>query len=560
MQVATGKSVLNGISIGKIKVYKAPKLEIDDSLIDDIEAELARFDDARERAIEQQNALYEKAVIDAGEDSAEVFSVHAMMLEDDDLIDATNEIIKTQKHTAEYAVKVAFDNQAKVFAEMDDPYMKERAADIYDIEHAVLGYLFGISGDILQGTEPCILVANDLTPSETVRLNKSLLLGIITREGSLNSHTAILARSMGIPALVQCKDVNEDWEGKPAIIDGYNSCAYIEPTDDLEKTLRKRKEKDAKQRALLQELRGKSNTTIDGKTIQVYANIGGPSDIGLVQQNDAGGVGLFRSEFVYLNARDYPSEEEQFNAYRLAIETLAPKQVIIRTCDIGADKQVEYMGMEKEENPALGLRAIRICLTRKAFFKTQLRALLRASAYGNLGIMFPMIISMRELRECKELLAECAEELKKQGVKIGKYAVGIMIETPAAVLIADELAEECDFFSIGTNDLTQYTLAIDRQNAALDPFLAKHHPAVLRQIKMTIDAGHRHGTWVGICGELGADLALTETFLRMGVDELSVNPVSVLPLRKIIRGIDLRKEPGAGLTDETEAVSTAPTE
>lgn len=560
MQVATGKSVLNGISIGKIKVYKAPKLEIDDNLIDDVEDELARFDNARERAIEQQNALYEKAVIDAGEDSAEVFSVHAMMLEDDDLIDATNEIIKTQKHTAEYAVKIAFDNQAKVFAEMDDPYMKERAADIYDIEHAVLGYLFGISGDILQGTEPCILVANDLTPSETVRLNKSLLLGIITREGSLNSHTAILARSMGIPALVQCKDVNEDWEGKPAIIDGYNSCAYIEPTGDLEKTLRKRKEKDAKQRALLQELKGKSNTTIDGKTIQVYANIGGPSDIGLVQQNDAGGVGLFRSEFVYLNARDYPSEEEQFNAYRLAIETLAPKQVIIRTCDIGADKQVEYMGMEKEENPALGLRAIRICLTRKAFFKTQLRALLRASAYGNLGIMFPMIISMRELRECKELLAECAEELKKQGVKIGKYAVGIMIETPAAVLIADELAEECDFFSIGTNDLTQYTLAIDRQNAALDPFLAKHHPAVLRQIKMTIDAGHRHGTWVGICGELGADLALTETFLRMGVDELSVNPVSVLPLRKTIRGIDLRKEPGAILKDETEAVSTEPTE
>ena len=560
MQVATGKSVLNGISIGKIKVYKAPKLEIDDSLIDDVEDELARFDDARERAIEQQNALYEKAVIDAGEDSAEVFSVHAMMLEDDDLIDATNEIIKTQKHTAEYAVKVAFDNQAKVFAEMDDPYMKERAADIYDIEHAVLGYLFGISGDILQGTEPCILVANDLTPSETVRLNKSLLLGIITREGSLNSHTAILARSMGIPALVQCKDVNEDWEGKPAIIDGYNSCAYIEPTGDLEKTLRKRKEKDAKQRALLQELKGKSNTTIDGKTIQVYANIGGPSDIGLVQQNDAGGVGLFRSEFVYLNSRDYPSEEEQFNAYRLAVETLAPKQVIIRTCDIGADKQVEYMGMSKEDNPALGLRAIRICLTRKDFFRTQLRALLRASAYGNLGIMFPMIISMRELRECKELLAECAEELKKQGVKIGKYAVGIMIETPAAVLIADELAEECDFFSIGTNDLTQYTLAIDRQNAELDPFLSKHHPAVLREIKMTIDAGHRHGTWVGICGELGADLALTETFLRMGVDELSVNPVSVLPLRKIIRGIDLRKEPGAGLTDETEAVSTAPTE
>ncbi len=556
MQVATGKSVLNGIAIGKIVIYKAPKLEISDRLIEDVESELKRFDDARERAIEQQNALYEKALVDAGEDSAEVFSVHAMMLEDDDLLDATNEIIKTQKHTAEYAVKVAFDNQAKVFAEMDDPYMRERAADIYDIEQAVLNYLFGINADALQGTEPCILAARDLTPSETVRLDKSLLLGIITKEGSLNSHTAILARSMGIPALVQCKDVDEDWDGREAIIDGYNSCAYIEPTGDLAKSLRKRKEKDAKQKALLQELKGKSNTTIDGKTIQVYANIGGPSDIGLVQQNDAGGVGLFRSEFVYLNSRDYPSEEEQFNAYRLAVETLAPKQVIIRTCDIGADKQVEYMNMAKEENPAMGVRAIRICLTRKDFFKTQLRALLRASAYGNLGIMFPMIISMRELRECKELLAECAEELKKQGVKLGNYAVGIMVETPAAVLIADELAAECDFFSIGTNDLTQYTLAIDRQNAGLDPFLAKHHPAVLRQIKMTIDAGHRQGIWVGICGELGADLALTETFLRMGVDELSVNPVSVLPLRKIIRGIDLRKEPGAGLTDETEAVGT----
>ena len=556
MQVATGKSVLNGIAIGKIVIYKAPKLEISDRLIEDVESELKRFDDARERAIEQQNALYEKALVDAGEDSAEVFSVHAMMLEDDDLLDATNEIIKTQKHTAEYAVKVAFDNQAKVFAEMDDPYMRERAADIYDIEQAVLNYLFGINADALQGTEPCILAARDLTPSETVRLDKSLLLGIITKEGSLNSHTAILARSMGIPALVQCKDVDEDWDGREAIIDGYNSCAYIEPTGDLAKSLRKRKEKDAKQKALLQELKGKSNTTIDGKTIQVYANIGGPSDIGLVQQNDAGGVGLFRSEFVYLNSRDYPSEEEQFNAYRLAVETLAPKQVIIRTCDIGADKQVEYMNMAKEENPAMGVRAIRICLTQKDFFKTQLRALLRASAYGNLGIMFPMIISMRELRECKELLAECAEELKKQGVKLGNYAVGIMVETPAAVLIADELAAECDFFSIGTNDLTQYTLAIDRQNAGLDPFLAKRHPAVLRQIKMTIDAGHRQGIWVGICGELGADLALTETFLRMGVDELSVNPVSVLPLRKIIRGIDLRKEPGAGLTDETEAVGT----
>ncbi|MBO6310959.1 MAG: phosphoenolpyruvate--protein phosphotransferase [Oribacterium sp.] len=544
MQVATGKSVLNGIAIGKIKVYTPPKVVISESLVEDTEAELARFDEAREKAIDQQNALYEKAVIDAGEESAEVFSVHAMMLEDDDLIDATKEIIVSQKHNAEYAVKTAFNNQARVFAEMDDPYMKERSADIYDIEQAVLNVLFGIDPESMQGTDPCILVANDLTPSETVRLDKSLLLGIITREGSLNSHTAILARSMGIPALVQCGDVASKWDGKTAILDGYNACAYIEPTEDLMKSLKNKQDADNRQKALLQELKGQSNTTIDGKTIKVYANIGGPSDIGLVQQNDAGGVGLFRSEFVYLNSKDYPSEEEQFNAYRLAVESLAPKQVIIRTCDIGADKQVDYMNLVKEDNPALGCRAIRLCLTRRDFFKTQLRALLRASAYGNLGIMFPMIISARELHECKQLIKECTEELLEKGVTIGKYSIGVMIETPAAVLIADELAEECDFLSIGTNDLTQYTLAIDRQNAALDPFLDTHHPAVLKAIKMTIEAGHRHGAWVGICGELGADLTLTETFLRYGVDELSVNPVSILGLRKVIRGIDLRKTPG----------------
>jgi len=541
MQVATGKSVLNGIAIGKIKVYTPPKVVISEKLIEDTDTELARFEDAREKAIDQQNALYEKAVIDAGEDSAEVFSVHAMMLEDDDLIDATKEIIQTQKHNAEYAVKTAFNNQARVFAEMDDPYMKERSADIYDIEQAVLNILFGIDPESMQGSEPAILVANDLTPSETVRLDKSKLLGIITREGSLNSHTAILARSMGIPALVQCGEVASKWDGKTAILDGYNACAYIEPTEDLMISLRNKRDSDLKQKALLQELKGQSNTTIDGKTIKVYANIGGPSDIGLVQQNDAGGVGLFRSEFVYLNSKDYPTEEEQFNAYRLAVESLAPKQVIIRTCDIGADKQVDYMNLIKEENPAMGCRAIRLCLTRKEFFKTQLKALLRASAYGNLGIMFPMIISTRELHECKELIQECTAELEEKGYNIGKYSIGVMIETPAAVMIADELAEECDFLSIGTNDLTQYTLAIDRQNAALDPFLDTHHPAILKEIKMTIEAGHRHGAWVGICGELGADLTLTETFLRYGVDELSVNPVSILPLRKVIRGIDLRK-------------------
>lgn len=542
MQVATGKSVMNGIAIGKIKVYRAPDLEIRNEISEDPEGELEKFERAREKAIDQQNLLYEKAVVDAGEDSAEVFSVHAMMLEDDDLLDATKEIILKQKHLAEYAVKVAFDNQAKVFSEMEDPYMKERAADIYDIEQAVLNILFGVDPESMQGKEPAILAARDLTPSETVRLDKSLLLGIITRQGSLNSHTAILARSMGIPALVQCDAASEDWDGKEAIIDGYNSCAYIEPTPDLRKTLKKKQDVDLKQRALLQELKGKENTTIDGRTIQVYANIGGPSDIGLVQQNDAGGVGLFRSEFVYLNSKDYPTEEEQFRAYRHAVETLAPKRVIIRTCDIGADKQVDYMNMPKEENPALGVRAIRICLSRRDFFKTQLRALLRASAFGNLGIMFPMIISRRELRECKELLRECTEELLAKDIRVGSYETGIMVETPAAVMIADELAAECDFLSIGTNDLTQYTLAIDRQNAGLDPFLDTHHPAILREIRMTIEAGHRHGAWVGICGELGADLALTETFLRMGIDELSVNPVSVLPLRKIIRGIDLSRE------------------
>jgi len=406
----------------------------------------------------------------------------------------------------------------------------------------MLDVLLGLDPDSLQGTEPSILVAEDLAPSETVKLDKSLLLGLITREGSSNSHTAILARSMNLPTLIQCKDIRDSWDGKFAILDGYNSCIYIEPTQDLIDTLTAKHNEDLKKEALLQELKGKSNTTIDGRTVRVYANIGGPSDIGAVKVNDAEGVGLFRSEFVYLNSSEDPSEEAQFEAYKRVVETLAPKLVIIRTCDIGADKTIDYMKLDKEENPALGYRAIRICLTRKEFFKRQLRALLRASAYGNLGIMFPMIISLREVRECKEILAECKRELEVKGVKMGHIELGIMIETPAAALCADELAEEVDFFSLGTNDLTQYTCAIDRQNAKLEPFADTHHPAVLKLIKMTVDAGHRHNTWVGICGELGADPTLTETFLRMGVDELSVNPKSVLPLRKIIRSIDLSKE------------------
>ena len=534
MQVGTGKSVLNGIAIGKLKIYKKKDTTISTTPVTDTGAELLRFEDAQQKAIQQQTALYEKALAEAGEDIAEVFNIHAMMLEDDDFVDAIREIITKQKMCAEYAVKTAGTNQAAVFAAMDDPYLQARSADVMDIAQAMLDILQGTDVDSMQGTEPSILVAEDLAPSETVRLDKRLLLGFVTREGSANSHTAILARSMNIPALIQCK-------------------VYVEPTPDLLKTLQKRQQEDKKKLALLQELKGKPNTTLDGTTINVYANIGGIGDVGAVQQNDAGGVGLFRSEFVYLNSKDYPTEEYQFEAYKQVVETLAPKKVIIRTCDIGADKTVDYMKLDHEENPALGYRAIRICLTRKDFFKTQLRALLRASAYGNLGIMFPMITSLRELHDAKNILDECRVELAAEGKKMGEVEVGTMIETPAAVLVADDLAEECDFFSIGTNDLTQYTCALDRQNAKLEPFANPHHPAVLREIKMTIDAGHRHGIWVGICGELGADESLVETFLRMGVDELSVNPKSVLPLRKKIRSLDLSKPAAAVEGDEPDA-------
>ena len=543
MQTAAGKSILNGIAIGKIKVYKAPNLVISDALVEDIEAEAARFEAAREKAVEQQNDLYEKAVESAGEETAEIFSIHAMMLEDEDLIDAALGIIREEKHTAEFAVKQAFDEQAQAFAEMEDDYFRARSADILDIEQAVLNVLMGVDTDSMQGSEPAILVAEDLAPSETVRLDKSLLLGMITREGSSSSHTAILARSMNLPALIQCKDISDDWDGKLAILDGYHHCVYVDPDEEILASCRARQQEDEKKRALLEELKGKSNTTIDGTTIQVYANIGGPSDVGAVLENDAGGVGLFRSEFVYLGTKDYPTEEEQFAAYKQALEELAPRMVIIRTCDIGADKTIDYMNLDKEENPALGFRAIRICLTRRDFFKTQLRALLRASAYGNLGIMFPMIISEKELAESREILEECRKELEAEGREIGSYSVGIMIETPAAVLCADELARNCDFFSIGTNDLTQYFCAIDRQNSKLEAFSDTHHPAVLRAIKMTVEAGHRNGIWVGICGELGADLTLTEAFLRMGVDELSVNPKSVLPLRNKIRSLDISQGP-----------------
>ncbi|MBQ1492915.1 MAG: phosphoenolpyruvate--protein phosphotransferase [Blautia sp.] len=538
MEVKTGKSILNGIAIGKIKFYNKNSVVITDVTVDDPEAEFSRFESAVETAVEQLYGLKEKAEKEVGEENAQIFEVHAMMLQDDDFTESVEEFIKTHKRNAEYAVHQTGENLAEMFASMDDEYMKARSADMRDISSRVVNILSGADLSSADSDEPFILVAEDLAPSETVQLDKSKLLGFVTRLGSTNSHTAILARTMVIPALIGV-EINPDWDGHLAIIDGYNACIYIDPSDDIYASLKAKQDEDLRQRALLQDLKKKPNVTLDGTEIKVYCNIGNASDVGLVLQNDAQGIGLFRSEFIYLNSKDYPTEEEQFKIYRQVAENMAGKKVIIRTLDIGADKQADYFKLDKEENPALGFRAIRICLTRKDIFKTQLRAILRASAYGTISIMFPMIISLRELREAKKILAECKQELINEGVTLGEVEIGIMIETPAAVLCADDLAEEVQFFSIGTNDLTQYTLAIDRQNPKLDPFYNAHHPAVLRSIQMTIDAGHRHGCWVGICGELGADQALTEIFLRMGIDELSVAPGAVLPLRKIIRELDL---------------------
>ena len=539
MIVATGKSILKGIAIGKIKFLKKAQAEIKDTASDPA-VELKRFEDAKELAVEQLQALYDKAVVEAGEDHAAIFEIHMMMLDDDDYLDSITEIISSQGKSAEYAVKTTGENFAETFASMDDEYMKARAADVKDISTRVVNILTGADTGVDEGENPFIIVAEDLAPSETVQLDKSKLLGFVTHLGSTNSHTAILARNMNIPALIGT-DIDEDWDGKLAIIDGYNNCIYIEPTADLVETLDKKRVYDLQQRALLQELKKKPNITLDGKEINVYANIGNVSDVGMVLQNDAGGIGLFRSEFIYLHSETFPTEDEQFAIYKRVAEMMGGKKVIIRTLDIGADKQADYFNLPKEDNPALGYRAIRICLTQHDIFKAQLRALLRAAAFGNVSIMFPMIISVRELKDAKEVLEECRKELIAEGQQIGDVELGIMIETPASVMIADELAEEVEFFSIGTNDLTQYTLAIDRQNPKLDPFYDPHHPAVLRMIEQTVQAGHRHNCWVGICGELGADTSLTETFMRMGLDELSVNPGSVLGLRKVIRSLDLSK-------------------
>ena len=540
MKVATGTSILKGIAIGKLKLYRKEAVETGRASSLTPEEEYARFQAAQKAAQEQLGQLYEKALDEVGEDNAAIFEIHQMMLEDEDYVDAVKGILDSQGATAEYAVTATGENFAAAFAAMEDPYMQARSADVKDISRRVVNILAGTDAGAVQGDEPAILVADDLTPSETVQLDKSKLLGFITRGGSTNSHTAILARTMGIPALIGV-DFDESWDGQLAILDGYNHCVYVDPAPELLSAMEAKRRADLEQEALLQGLKKKPNVTLDGTEIQVYANIGGVGDVGLVLQNDAQGIGLFRSEFLYLDGDDYPTEEEQFAAYKRVVETMAGKKVIIRTLDIGADKQADYFGLDHEENPALGYRAIRICLTRRDVFKTQLRAILRASAFGTVSIMFPMIISVREVRDAKEILEECRAELKAQGVPMGEVEIGVMIETPASVMIADELAQEVQFFSLGTNDLTQYTLAIDRQNPKLDAFYNPHHPAILRMIRQTIEAGHRHGCWVGICGELGADPVLTETFLRMGIDELSVSPAAILPLRKRIRELDLSR-------------------
>lgn len=538
MYVLEGKSVYGGIAIGKISIFAKGDRQVKRETVEDTAAELNRFTKAKEKAKEQLKALYDKALQEVGEVNAMIFDVHQMMLDDLDYIEPITNIIENQKVNAEYAVAEAGDNLSEVFASMDDAYMRERAADIKDISNRVIRILQGKEMGEIDNEEPVILVAEDLAPSETVQLDKEKVLSFVTKLGSTNSHTAILARTMNIPALIGVSH-EDNMDGKFAIVDGYEGRMYVEPDTDVLERYQRRQEEEIKKKQLLLELHGKEDVTRDGKKINLYANIGSVSDVASVLKNDAGGIGLFRSEFLYLESDTYPTEEEQFKAYRTVAETMAGKKVIIRTLDIGADKQVDYFDLDKEDNPAMGYRAIRICLDRTDIFKTQLRALYRASFYGTISIMFPMIISVDEVRRIKEITEEVKSELREQGVPYGEVELGIMIETPAAVMISDKLAKEVDFFSIGTNDLTQYTLAIDRQNPKLDTIYDSHHEGILRMLQMVVDNGHKEGCWVGICGELGADTTLTETFLRMGFDELSVTPSMVLKVREAIRGIDL---------------------
>lgn len=538
MVVCQGKSVLKGIAIGKIYLYEKQEYVLEQKQVADAEAEVARFEAAKETAIGQLDDLYEKALAEAGEEQAMIFDVHKMMLDDGDYLDAITGLIRSEKVNAEYAVHTTGERFAAVFASMDDDYMKARSADVKDISGRVIRILAGIGDGSIASEEPVILLADDLTPSETVSLDKSKILAFVTRNGSANSHTAILARSMNIPALVQTDvELLKEYHGMDAVVDGLDGKLYLDPEEAVLAELVQKKEACGRERAELEKLIGLDNVTRDGRKINVYANIGSPEDVDKVLLNDAGGIGLFRSEFLYLGREDYPSEEEQFEIYKEVLSRMEGKKVIIRTLDIGADKQVDYFKLPKEENPAMGYRAIRICLDRIDVFKTQLRAIYRASVYGTAAIMFPMIISVKEILRIKEIVEEVKAELTAAGIEIAPVELGIMVETPAAVMISEELAKEVSFFSIGTNDLTQYTLAIDRQNQSLDTIYDSHHPAVLRMIRMTIENGHKGGAWVGICGELGADTTLTKTFVDMGIDELSVSPTYVLGLRKAIREI-----------------------
>lgn len=537
MITLTGKSVFGGVEIGKIAFYKRNERQVRRWRVEDTDAEVKRFEDAKATALSELQELHAKAIKDVGEENAMIFEMHQMMLEDLDYIESIVHIITGQEVNAEYAVSTTADNFAMMFSSMDDAYMQGRAADVKDISERVLNVLSGAGKSGVVTDVPVIVAADDLVPSETVQLDKEMVLGFATMYGSSNSHTAILARTMNIPAIIGLGEaLKPEYDGAFAIIDGFDGKIYIDPDEETLALMKEKQAKDREQKALLQELKGKENVTLSGQKINVYANIGNVTDVGLVLKNDGGGIGLFRSEFLYLENDTFPTEEQQFSVYKQVAENMAGKKVIIRTLDIGADKQVDYFNLDKEENPALGYRAIRICLTQQEIFKTQLRALLRASAYGNISIMFPMIISLDEVKQIKAILEEVKAELRAEGVLFKEnIEIGVMIETPAAVMISRELAKEVDFFSVGTNDLTQYTLAIDRQNPKLDVFYDAHHPAVLAMIKMAADNAHAEGKWIGICGELGADLELTETFLEMGLDELSVSPSMILPLRKKIR-------------------------
>lgn len=536
MQYFQGKSVYKGIVMGPVAVLKKNDYQVKRARIEDPEAEVKRVEEAVEVSKKQLGRLYDKAVREVGEASAAIFEVHQMMLEDEDYLESMQNMIRTELVNAEYAAAATGDNFAEMFAAMDDEYMKARSADVKDISERLVRNLSGEGDNDLSSMEPSIIVADDLSPSETVQMDKEKILAFVTVHGSTNSHTAILARMMNIPALIGVPmDLNSLKTGMTAVVDGFSGQVIFEPEEGVQKETEKRMQEEAEKQKLLEELKGKENVTPDGRKINIYANIGSVGDLGYVMENDAGGIGLFRSEFLYLGRNDFPTEEEQFQAYKQAVQTMAGKKVIIRTLDIGADKQVDYFNLGKEENPALGYRAIRICLKQPEIFKAQLRALFRAAVYGNLSVMYPMITSTEEVEKIYAIVAEVEEELKAQEVQYKIPEQGIMIETPAAVMISDRLAEMVDFFSIGTNDLTQYTLAIDRQNEQLDDFYNPHHEAVLRMIRMVVENAHKCGKWAGICGELGADLTLTEQFVRMGVDELSVAPSMILKLRKIVR-------------------------